>query len=110
MSLADTTRLVLRNRFILTALVLAAWSAARPACADPVEQHADGYLEARVDDELEHPEQAEHRPGRAEAPLRLDSGDPERRALEDRDRVGEDAEGQDEPGPSRRGGGRHCSA
>ena len=79
------------------AAIVSAPSDHEPPRPEPVEQHPDRHLQDRVDQELEHDEPGQHRGRRVEAGGRVESGDPERRAVHDPDEVGGEADGPDEP-------------
>ena len=69
------------------------------ARSEAIERQPDGHLKAGVDGQLQHEEQRHRRRPGGEPLLRLHRGDAERRPVEHRDRVGEQAHAPHEVGP-----------
>ena len=76
-----------------------------PPGAEPVQGDADRHLQGGVDGQLQHEEQRDRGRAGGEPLLRVDRRDPQRGAVEDRDRVGRERHAPHDVGARRRAGG-----
>jgi hypothetical protein len=67
---------------------------------DPVQEDSHRDLKRGIDCKLQNGEQREHGRRRRETSLRLDSRNPQRRALKDRDGIRREPQRVDQPSPS----------